>query len=63
MTIEDTVTRQSFLLQNIPHGAQKTKTFGYKKWGGREQALKAAEAHMKILQQEQREMDAIFESF
>ena len=56
MTIEDTVTRESFLLQNIPHGPHKTKTFTYKKYGGREKAHKAAKAHMKELQQEHMQM-------
>ena len=56
MTIEHTATRSSFLLQNIPHGPHKTKTFTYKKYGGREKAHKAAKAHMKELQQEHMQM-------
>ena len=36
MRLEDTITRGCFVLLHIPHGKYKTKTFSYKKYGGRE---------------------------
>ena len=49
MRLEDTIARGCFVLLNIPHG-KKTKTFSYKKYGGREQARQAAQEHMQKLQ-------------
>ena len=52
MRLEDTIARGSFVLLNIPHddGQRNSKTFSYKKYGGREQARQAAQEYMQTLQ-------------
>ena len=50
MRLEDTITRGCFVLLHIPHGKSKTKTFSYKRYGGREQARQAAQEHMQKFQ-------------
>ena len=50
MRLEDTIARGCFVLLNIPHGKRKSKTFSYKKYGGREQARQAAQEHMQKFQ-------------